>query len=172
VFATDSASGAVFEISVKGPGPTRAIVAAGQLPGSNGLAASPDGKRLYVAHSTRIAVVDLQTGAVKPLENRTRETVAAIDGLYQWRGELIGVQNVTTPGRVIRMTLSSDGDAITGVKTVLSHHHAMLNEPTTAAPTDHGLFLLAATGVGHYNRQGLVEHPETVPKPTVLRLSF
>ena len=172
VFATDSASGAVYEIAVKGPGPTREVVPAGALRGSNGLAASADGKRLYVAHATGIAVLDLASGELKRVDNRTRETVGAIDGLYQWHGELIGVQNVTTPGRVIRITLSPAGDSITAVHTLLSHHHPLLDEPTTAAPTDHGLFLLAATGVSHYNRKGLVDHPETVPKPTVLRVPF
>jgi hypothetical protein len=170
VFATDSASGAVYEISIKGPGPTRAIVPAGTVYGSNGLAASPDAKRLYVAHSTGIAVVDLRDGGVKRLENRTRESVAAIDGLYQWQGELIGVQNATNPGRVIRMRLSGAGDAITEVRTMLSHHHNALDEPTTAAVTDHGLFLLAATGVSHFNRQGLVDDPATLPRAVVLRI--
>ncbi len=33
--------------------------------GSNGLAASPDGKKLYVAHSTGIAVVETDTSAVR-----------------------------------------------------------------------------------------------------------
>ena len=172
VFTTDSTSGAVYEIAVKGPGPTRAVVPPGGLRGSNGLAPSADGKRLYVAHATGLAVVDLATGELKRVENRTRETVAAIDGLYQWHGELIGVQNVTTPGRVIRITLAPSGDTIAAVHTLLSHHHPLLDEPTTAAPTDHGLFLLAATGVSHYNRKGLVDHPETVPKPTVLRIPF
>lgn len=170
VFTTDSASGAVYEIPVKGPGPARELVAPGTLRGSNGLAASPDATRLYIAHATGIAVVDLASGTVKRVENRTRETVAAIDGLYEWQGELIGVQNVTTPGRVIRIALSPQGDAITGVRTVLSHHHTALDEPTTAAITPRGLFVLAASGIAHYNRQGLIDHPETVPRPTVLRV--
>ena len=172
VFTTDSASGAVYEIAVKGPGPTRAVVPPGGLRGSNGLAASPDGKRLWVAHATGLAMLDLATGELKRVENLTRETVAAIDGLYAWRGELIGVQNVTTPGRVIRIALAPSGDAVVSVRTLLSHHHPLLDEPTTAAPTDHGLFVLAATGVGHVNRKGLVERPETVPRPTVLRVPF
>ena len=170
VFATDSASGAVYEIPVRGPGPVRPLLPAGAVSGSNGLAVSPDAKRLYVAHATGLAVIDIATGDVKRVENRTRETVAAIDGLYEWHGELIGVQNVTTPGRVIRIALSPDGGTITGVRTLLSHHHAWLDEPTTAVPTDHGLFVLAATGVSHYNRQGLVDHPETLPRPTVVRV--
>src|SRR5690606_32187215 len=62
VFASDSASGAIYEIAVKGPGPARELVPPGKLGFSNGLAASPDGKRLYVAHSTGLGRVDIATG--------------------------------------------------------------------------------------------------------------
>lgn len=170
VFASDSASGAIYEIAVKGPGPSRELVPAGRIRGSNGLAASADGKRLHVAHSTGLAVVDLATGEVKRVDNRTRESVAAIDGLYQWQGQLIGVQNVTNPGRVILISLSPDGAAITMVKTLLSHHHGALFEPTTGAVGRDSFFLLAATAVTRYNREGVIERPESLPAPTVLRI--
>lgn len=168
VFASDSGSGAIFEIPREGE--TRVLVKADTLRGSNGLTASPDGKRLYVAHSTGLALVDVSTGAVKRVGNDTRENIAAIDGLYEHQGDLIGVQNLTNPGRVIVMTLSKDGESVTRVRTLLSHHHSALDEPTTGAVTDHGFFLLAATGVGHFNAQGVIEHPETMPRPTVLRV--
>lgn len=169
VFTTDSGSGAVYEVFA-GKEP-KAWVPAGGLPGANGLAVSPDAKRLYVAHNTGIGVVDLASGSLTPrLGNATRENVAAIDGLYQWHGQLIGVQNVTTPGRVILITLSSDGAAITSVKTLLSHHHNALDEPTTGAPTDRGFFLLAATGAAHYDGQGKIDDPDGVPKPTIVRV--
>jgi sugar lactone lactonase YvrE len=93
-------------------GAARVLVPADRLRGSNGLAASPDGKRLYVGHSTGIALVDPATGEVKRVNNTSRETVAGIDGLYDFQGELIGVQNVTNPGRVIAITLSKDGESI------------------------------------------------------------
>ncbi|HEX4780383.1 MAG TPA: SMP-30/gluconolactonase/LRE family protein, partial [Usitatibacter sp.] len=121
VFTTDSGSGAVYEVSEKAP--PRALVAPDELRGSNGLAASPDATRLYVAHTTGLAVVDLVKGGVKRVANATRENVSAIDGLYEWHGQLVGVQNLTTPGRVILITLSTDGATITSVKTLLSHHH-------------------------------------------------
>jgi len=140
------------------------------LPGANGLAASPDAKVLYVAHNTGIAAVDIDKGIVTQLANDTRENVAAIDGLYQWHGQLIGVQNVTTPGRVVLITLSPAGDRIVKVQTMLSHHHNRLDEPTAGAPTDHGFFLLAATGVAHYDDAGRIERADDVPKPTILRL--
>ena len=96
--------------------------------------------------------------------------VAAIDGLYEWHGQLVGVQNVTNPGRVIIATLSRDGDTVTRVQTLLSHHHTALYEPTTGAVTDRGFFLLAATGVTHYNAQGKIDRPDEVPAPTILRI--
>jgi hypothetical protein len=170
VFATDSASGAVYEIAVKGPGPARQVLSPGQLGGSNGLAASPGGDRLYVAHSTGLAVIDLADGSVQRVENRTRENVAAIDGLYQWQGQLIGVQNVTTPGRVILISLSPDGGAITRVTTMLSHHHNGLDEPTTGALAGDNFYLLAATGISRFNSEGRIDNPETAPVPRVLRI--
>ena len=104
------------------------------------------------------------------MNNTTRETVAAIDGLYEYQGALIGVQNVTTPGRVIAIDLSRDGDSITRVRTLLSHHHNALDEPTTGVPTDHGFFLLAATGVRHLDDNGKIDEPDSVPIPRVVRV--
>ena len=169
VFTTDSGSGAVYEVFAdKEP---KAWVAPRGLPGANGLAASADASRLYVAHNTGIGVIDLAKGTVtNRLPNTTRENVAAIDGLYQWHGQLVGVQNVTTPGRVILISLSSDGGTITTVKTLLSHHHNVLNEPTTGAATDRGFFLLAATGTAHYNDQGKIDDPDGVPNPAIVRV--
>jgi DNA-binding beta-propeller fold protein YncE len=168
VYASDSASGAIFEIPREGV--ARTVVPADRMRGSNGVAASPDGKRLYVAHSTGLALVDPDTGVVKPVANATRENVAAIDGLYDSQGELVGVQNVTTPGRVIAITLSRDGETVTRVRTLLSHHHNALDEPTTGVVTERGFYLLAATGVTHFSDEGKIVDPEGVPRPAVLRV--
>jgi hypothetical protein len=170
VYVSDSTSGAIFEI--RADGAPRQLVAPQLIPGSNGLAASADAKRLYVAHATGIALVDPATGAVKRMINATRENIAAIDGLYEYQGELIGVQNLTNPGRVIRITLSKNGDEVTAVRTLLSHHHNALYEPTTGATwLEKGYFyLLAATGVTHYNRDGKLDRPESIPTPKVLRV--
>lgn len=170
VFVSDSGSGAVYELPVKAPAAPRQVVAPGELRGSNGLAASADAKRLYVAHSTGIAVVDLDTGVVARVANDTRENIAAIDGLYAWQGQLVGVENVTNPGRVIVMTLSSDGARITRVQTMLSHHHGALYQPTTGVVTPNGFYLLASTGVSHYSREGAITKPEVIPVPKVLRI--
>lgn len=170
VFATDTAAGALYEIAVKGPGPSRQVVPAGRLGGANGLAASADGKRIYVAHSTGLAVVDMASGEMKRVTNETRENVAAIDGLYQWQGQLIGVQNLTNPGRVIAISLGRDGERITRVQTLLSHHHNALDLPTTGAVAADGFYLLAATGIDRLGAEGRIEDPDSVPNPAVVRI--
>ena len=80
------------------------------------------------------------------------------------------MQNVTNPGRVIVITLTADGGAVTDVKTLLSHHHTALDEPTTGAIGRDSFYLLAATAVSRYHRAGVIERPETLPQPTVLRI--
>src|SRR5260221_12591559 len=112
--------------------------------------------------------IDGAGGGVRRVANKTRETVAAIDGLYEWQGQLIGVQNITNPGRVILITLSGDGASITRVQTLLSHHHNGLDEPTTGAVTERGFHLLAATGVGHLNDRGTIAKRATLPTPSTV----
>lgn len=168
IYTTDTESGAVFEVSEKAE--PRVVLAAGRVRGSNGLAASPDGKRLYVAHATGIVTIDLVSGDAKPLTAPPRANVAAIDGLYQWQGTLIGVENVTNPGRVIAMALSNDGLAIEKVTTLLSHHHAALSEPTTGAIAPDGFYLLAATGLSHLRDDATIDDPANIPRPLVIKV--
>jgi hypothetical protein len=169
VYVSDSLSGAVFELHAEGL--PRQLMPPGQVRNSKGLAASPDGKRLYVAHATGLAMIDTASGAMKRLVNLTRENIAAIAGLYEYQGDLIGVQNATTPGRVILISLAKNGEEVTGVRTLISHHHSGLLEPTTGAVRfDNGSFyLLAATGVSHFDRKAAIGDPDAVPNPAVLR---
>ena len=169
VFATDSAAGAIYEIAVKGPGPSRQVIAPGQVGGANGIAASADGTRLYVAHSTGIASIDIASGKLARIANPTRENLASIDGLYAWQGQLLAVQNYTNPGRVVLVSLSADGASVTRVQTLLSHHHSALDQPTTGAIANGSFFLLAATGVGRY-REGRLDKSGEPSKPTIVRV--
>jgi DNA-binding beta-propeller fold protein YncE len=170
IYATDSAAGAVYEIEVEGP--VREIIPPDYLRGVNGIAIGTDPNQVYAAISTGIVVIDPRDSKYLRLPVPKRESVAAIDGLYWWQGQLIGVQNVTSPGRVILMTLSADGRAITKVETLLSHHHAALDEPTTGAVTEYGFYLLAGTQVSRLNRQGRIEREDSLDPPTVLRVAL
>ena len=56
------------------------------------------------------------------------------------------------------------------VRTLLSHHHNRLDEPTPGAIRDSDFMLLAATGTARFNAKGAIDDPATVPKPTILRV--
>ncbi|HEU0172886.1 MAG TPA: DUF4440 domain-containing protein [Blastocatellia bacterium] len=169
VYASDSASGAVFRLDVKA-GVLTAFVPPGGAPGANGIAVKEDGRTLYIAHSTGVFRVDTASGEAARLAPPERETIAAIDGLYFWQGDLIGVQNVTNPGRVIRIRLASDGAEVKAVETLQSHHQPAFDEPTTGAIAGDAFYALGTTQVARFNAKGEIEAPETLKTPKVVRV--
>ena len=169
LLVTDSAAGAIYRIDPS-TAAVATIVKPGGAPGANGIASAPDGKHAYVAASRRPLRVNLSTGEVVPLVLPPRQNAAAIDGLYWHDGALIGVQNVTTTGRVIRLVLAPDGYRVTDVQTLLSHHHPAIHEPTTAAIATDGLYLLTRTYVTRFGDQGVVDRPDTVKPAVILRV--
>ena len=172
LFVTDSRSGAVWHIPLARPSAMAALVAPGALGGSNGIAVARDGKTVYVGHSTGVARVDAASGKVERLAPPARQTIAGIDGLYLWQGDLIGIQNLTNPGRVIRMRLNPAGTAILQVDTLQSHHNPAFSEPTTGAIAGAAIYVLATTGLPNFNDQGEIE-PAAAPKtPAVVRIAL
>lgn len=171
LIATDSAAGAIYRIDPS-TAAVATIVKPGGAPGANGIASAPDGTHAYVGAARRPLRVDLATGDVVPLLLPSRQNAAAIDGLYWHDGALIGVQNVTTPGRVIRLVLAPDGTRVTDVQTLLSHHHPAILEPTTATIASDGLYLLTRTNVTRFGDQGVIEQPDTVKPAVILRVSL
>jgi sugar lactone lactonase YvrE len=169
LYTSDSASGAVWRIR---GGEAAAFVPAGQVRGSNGVAVSADGQRLYVAHTTGIARVDTATGALERVSIPPGVTVAAIDGLYVNGGSLLGIQNVTNPARIVRMQLADDGKAITRVETLQSHHNPAFDDPTTGAIVGNDFYVLASAQVARFNDNGEVEHPATATTPKVIRITL
>jgi len=169
LLVTDSEAGAIYRID-PATATVATIVKPNGAPGANGIASAPDGKHAYVAASRRPLRVNLSSGEVVPLALPPRQNAAAIDGLYWHDGALIGVQNVTTPGRVIRLVLAPDGVRVTDVQTLLSHHHPAIVEPTTAAIATDGLYLLTRTYVTRFGDQGTIDRQDTVKPAVILRV--
>jgi hypothetical protein len=170
-YVTDSRTGAVY---VGGPNDSslRELLAPGTLFGANGIALSADERSLFVAHATGVAKLDRQTGVVVALANTTRETIAAIDGLYSHQETLIGVQNATNPGRVIQIGLDPEGSKVVSVKTLLSHHHPMLDEPTTGAVDGNHFLLLANSHIAAVDENGQIRTGAATRDPVVLRIQL
>jgi len=166
LYATDSEAGALFR---KKPDEAKLLPFGekGKLPGANGITLSPDGT-LYVTLSTGIARVDTKTG--EPVRLPQPDTVATggCDGLYWHEGDLLGIQNTTNPGRVIRMALSDKGSRISDVTVLQSHQHPEFDEPTTGAIAHGALNVIANSYVGHYQPDGSIKNVEDLKGTTVI----
>ena len=171
IYATDSGSGTI-RCSRSGEASLAPCFAAAALPGANGLAVSPSGDHLFVAHSTGVARITIATGETIPrIANETRQTLGGIDGLYARGDKLYGVQNVTNPGRVIEIELDSRGDRAISVRTLLSHHHPALAVPTTAALAGDRLLILANSHADLIQPDGRLDPAAAPGDPIILSVS-
>jgi DNA-binding beta-propeller fold protein YncE len=166
LFVTDSVLGQVFRIDTH-TGRHTVFIATGSLGGTNGVALSGDGATLYIAHSTGIARADVASGKVERIASPARQSLAAIDGLYFLDGDLLGVQSITNPGRVIRIGLNKAHE-VTRVDTLLSHHHPDIDQPTTGVVAGDAFHLLATTQVSRYTGPGKLGELATLREPVVL----
>jgi hypothetical protein len=129
IYATDSMSSTLFR---KKPDEKTLTLfgSKGAVPEGNGITLGVDGN-LYVAISTGIAKIDTSTGAPTRLPQPDAVVTGGCDGLYWYEGDLIGIQNVTNPGRVVRIEFADKGTRVGGLIVLQSHHH----HPDFAEPT-------------------------------------
>ena len=166
IYATDSASGTLFR---KKPAEKMLtpVGAKGPPPGANGITLGADGS-LYVAISTGIARINLSTATPTRLPQPDTIVTGGCDGLYWHRGDLVGIQNVTNPGRVIRIALADQGTRISGVTVLQSHHHPEFTEPTTGVIAGDALYMIANSYVGHFQPNGTMKDPEQLKQTAIV----
>jgi hypothetical protein len=169
IFASDSEQGMIWRIATVN-GEVSQLVPPRSIHAINGLALSGDGRSIYAAHSLGVTRITLADGTRTLLKLPARQTIAGMDGMYWWNGWLLGVQNVTTPGRVIAARLAGDGLTVTEVRTLQSHHHPLFETPTTGAVARDGFYVLARTQLFLYDPAKGYTAPEKLLPPAVIRV--
>jgi hypothetical protein len=96
----------------------------------NGIAADSTGARLFVADADGIVVHDVARAESWRLEAEAT-SIAAIDGMIWHKGALIGVQNQTSPARLLH--IRPDASARRAEVAVLLAHAALGDSATVAA---------------------------------------
>jgi sugar lactone lactonase YvrE len=142
VFLTDSAAGVIHRLK---PGQDRleTFVGPGILIYPNGIAASPDRKKLFVADFTKgLSIVDVATAQVRPFPHPERVNVAGIDGLYLHGKDLIAVQNSAGAERIVRFRLNAALDAIESEE-ILESRNPLFKIPTTGVVVGNAFFYIA-----------------------------
>jgi sugar lactone lactonase YvrE len=167
LYVTDSLDGSLFRKKPDEKALTH-LGTKGGLRGVNGVALSKDGGALYVGISTGIARVDLATGTPTRLPQPDDVATGGIDGLYWHDGALFAVQNVTNPGRIVRIELAEEGNRIAGLTVLQSHHHPDFATPTTGVIANGALYAIANSHVGQHQPDGTVKNPETLKEPTII----
>lgn len=155
LYVTDSMSATLFRKKPDETTLTR-FGAAGALRGGNGIALGTDGM-LYVASSTGILRLDTATGEPTRLPQPDTVMTGGIDGLYWHDGDLFGVQNVSNPGRVVRIALAEKGSRIAGLTVLQSHHHPDFDVPTTGTFANGALHVIGNSYVQRYQPDGTIK---------------
>lgn len=160
-YITDSRGHRVFRVSRDGGQAIELIPQSGRLYYPNGIACSPDGASVFVAHVLGLEHFDLASRRMTRIRTGAGESLGGIDGLAWQNNVLVGVQNAIGLERVIAIELNHDNAAEIRVLDRGNAHYAI---PTTVAPYDGGVLVIANSQVD------LIERFKEDPKSTMAQL--
>ena len=171
IYASDSAAPMIYRLQ---PGDDRPQPFVGNpaFAGLRGIALSEDESRLYLAdYDLGVFFFELgeqPTGFALGIPENLN--LGGIDGLYQWDGHLVVIQNGVTPQRVLRLELDESGTRVANIATMAKALPAF-DDPTFGTVAGEDLLLLARS---HWQRVGPDGRPVKPPLPAVpvLRLSI
>ena len=139
-YTTNTAEGSVYSTNAKTNTLDR-FLPPGSVAGANGIALGDDEKFLFVAGDFGIFRVDVNTKKVVELSKPADVIDASMDGLYFYRGSLVGIQNGIHPGRVMRFYLDSALGSITRAEIVETYNPEFENPTTGSLDSDSFLFM-------------------------------
>ena len=168
VYAADSAAPLIYRLA---PGDERPLPYAGapMFVALRGIALSEDETKLYVSdYELGLFFFDLAEGG-RPYALGVPPTLnlGGIDGLYNWEGHLVAIQNGVTPQRVLRLELDESGTRVANIATVAKALPAFDNPTFGTVAGDDLLFL----GASHWHLVGPDGRPleRALPAVPVLR---
>jgi hypothetical protein len=129
-----------------------------------GIVVTADGATLVVADRVNGLVrVALSDGAVRRLEPPPDATLVGLDGLALGPGgDLLAIQNSTTPKRVLRVSLDPGAEGVSKV-TVLESGHLTMAAPSLGCIAQDGDFYFI--GNAGWARFAYSEGKPTAPRP-------
>jgi len=119
-----------------------------------GIALDERNNRLFVAdYLAGLFVVDLKTAEAARIDNPSNAHLGGIDGLYLYKGDLIGIQNGTSPQRIVRIDLDKKGMTAKSL-TVLQQALAEWSEPTHGVVDGDTFYYIATSNWPAYDDEG------------------
>ena len=128
----------------------------------NGINVSGDGTVLFVADDLGVIRMDLRTHEAQDLKPLAHDTMAGIDGLYWYKGDLLGVEYGTGAYRVMRWKLSPDQREVKSNET-LERGTKMVRNPTTGAILNDNFYFMANTGIENLDDGRIIDPSKLEP---------
>ena len=172
VYVTDSEGDALWRLRAGGARLERVHGGARGFAYPNGLALTPDGARLHVAHFEGLSVVELRgpdAGRLTLLPAPAGVPTGAIDGMYRCGDGLLAVQQRLDYQQVTRFALSPDGRRVTGAR-ALERRHPAHRIVTTGAIAGDAFYYLADAQLDRLQPDGGIARAPAPRDPVVLRL--
>lgn len=116
----------------------------------NGIALSEDDKQLFVADGLGVVRIDLATGASADVNPGPHNTLAGFDGMYWYKGGLVGVQNGIGSPRVAAFRLSKDGLSVKQAA-ILEYRSPLTTLPTTGAIRGSDFYFIVNSQIDNLN---------------------
>lgn len=161
VYASDSITPRIFRLSPGAETPD-VFIEDPRFVNLQGLALDETNNRLFVAdYLSGLFVADLDTGETRALRNDADAHLGGVDGLYYHNGALIGIQNGTTPQRIVRIEIDHEAAAVTRLK-VLQQNLESWNEPTHGAVRKGAFYYIATSNWPAYNDDGTLKDGATL----------
>jgi hypothetical protein len=128
----------------------------------NGITISGDAGLLYVADLLGVICVDLRNESARDVNPGKHTTLAGIDGLYWYRGDLLGVQYGTSSFRVGRFRLSDNGLSVKHTE-ILESRTPLVSFPTTGAILGDRFYFIANTGIANLKDDKIIDPAKLEP---------
>jgi len=167
VYVSDPGTSSILEWSERKG--WRELVGPGHIFNPSGLTLMPKTDWLYAAdYSVGLVRVSRSSGRVERLHEAPGISAYGIDGLVQYRGDLVIIQNAVQPHRVARVKLDATGAHVVKLD-ILERGSPYFDEPTLGVVAGEELLYIANSHWGSF-RDGRYAGPSDAAGPTVLRL--
>jgi sugar lactone lactonase YvrE len=169
VYAADG-SGGVYVLS-PGVNSLKLLTPPGALHSAQGMAVSPDGKRLYLSDYTGgLFAYDFKAGSFTRIGSATGIYTYYVDGLAFHGRDLVATQNGANPQRLVLFRLDDSGLKVWGAQ-VLSASDPQAPEPTLFTLVGDDVYLVADAQWSRFDDDGKLPPKDQLLKPLVLKVS-
>lgn len=171
VFITDSMTPAVYLIGSQ-KDELELFLENDNFVSPQGLAFSDDEKHLFMADYARgIFDIDVKTKKITYLMPPMNATLHGIDGLYFYKGSLIGIQNGVNPNRIIRFSLSPDFKQFNKF-TVIEANNPLVGEPTLGVIVKDTFYFIANSQWDTVDNKGQLAPVDKLQNPRILKVKL